>query len=240
MLKQTSKEFKAIFLLQFTKELIKNTQTYQDFKLKEEVHSVIQEKEEERLEEPKYLIFPTQKKGIKNIIREKKKQEKKIVSQLKKEEKHPIPRPVPRLIIRRPVLRIPEPVLPPTVRYLKPAPTAREVDLEKLNPLVNDPLVRLIECNGPGENILVMGTMGRKSTNIILTKDDIDLVIQRFSEATHIPVHEGLFKVVRGKLIFSAIVSDLVGSKFIIKKMPFYNGFNNFQRNNLPRTMLLR
>jgi hypothetical protein len=222
MLNQTSKEFRALFLLKFIQEVLKNTKTYQEVKKQAYVRNIIEEKEEKRKEEPKNIIFPTQKKDIRNIIKERERREKSVVSQLKRKELRPLPRPIPRLM-RRPVLRIPEPRLPLTVQYLRPTPTTREMDLEKLNPLINDPLVKIIECNGPGENIMVTGSMGRKMTNIVLTKEDIDLTIQRFSEATKIPVHEGIFKVVRGRLIFSAIISNIIGSKFLIKKMPYYS-----------------
>jgi len=62
--------------------------------------------------------------------------------------------------------------------------------------------------------------MGIKKTGIILDKEEIDNIIQRFSRETKIPVQEGIFKVVAGRLIFLAIISEIVGSKFTIKKMP--------------------
>ena len=46
--------------------------------------------------------------------------------------------------------------------------------------------------------------------------------MKRFSEAAKIPVHEGIFKVAIGKLVLSSIVSQIVGTKFIIKKMQMY------------------
>jgi type IV secretory pathway ATPase VirB11/archaellum biosynthesis ATPase len=80
-------------------------------------------------------------------------------------------------------------------------------------------LVKNIECSGPDEKIIVSGAMGRKPTSITLSKEQIDEIIERFSQATRIPVSEGIYKVVHGNLILSAIVSEIIGSKFIIKKM---------------------
>ena len=117
------------------------------------------------------------------------------------------------------MLQIPESRLPPTVQYLKPTPMHVEVNLKKISPLVKDPLVGIIECNGPGENIYVTGTMGRKRTGIILNKEEIEEVIRTFSENTKIPIEDGMNKIVFGKLVLSAIVSEVIGSKFIIKKM---------------------
>jgi len=103
---------------------------------------------------------------------------------------------------------------------LRPTLSSRTIMLEKLDPLVKDPLVRAIECNGPDERVIVTGAMGRKSTKIILTKEELSEIIKKFSDASKIPVHEGIFRVVFGGLSLSAIVSEIIGSKFLIKKMP--------------------
>ena len=118
-----------------------------------------------------------------------------------------------------PVLRIPEPRLPPELEYLKPIPSTREIELGKLNPLINDPAIRKIECDGPNKPIIVSGNMGRKPTEIILTAGETEEVIERFSAAAKIPVDVGVFRVVVGNLIFSAIVSDIVPNRFIISKI---------------------
>jgi hypothetical protein len=114
---------------------------------------------------------------------------------------------------------IPDSKLPPHIQYLKPVPINKDIDLAKLNPLINDSIVRAIECYGPGENIVVKGGMGVKKTAIILEKEEIDNIIQRFSKETKIPVQEGVFKVAAGRLILTAIISEIVGSKFLIKKI---------------------
>ena len=103
---------------------------------------------------------------------------------------------------------------------MRPIPTSQYLNLAKLNPLIKDPLVKVIECNGSGEKIGVNGVMGRKTTGIILSREEIEDVITLFSEATRIPVFEGFFKVVFGRLILTAVVSKVTDSKFIITKMP--------------------
>jgi len=122
-------------------------------------------------------------------------------------------------------LHIPKPKLPARFDYLKPTPTNLEIDLGILNPFLKDPLVTNIECNGPGQNVHVIGTMGRKKTNVFLDEAQIEEVVRRFSETTKIPFQEGIFRVVAGKLIFSAIISQNIGSKFMIKKMIYNPGF---------------
>ena len=223
MLKQTSKNFKQFFLLEFTKELIRSTGVYKELRIKKEVKGVIHRKP--------IKPVPSQEKLVKKHILHKEikgkiKRDSEMISQLKREEtlaeckkfysltkppSFPYTIPAP--------LKIPESRLPETVQYLRPIPTSRAIDLGKLNPLIRDSLVKVIECNGPNQKIIVMGRMGRKNTKIILTKEEIDNTINKFSEAAKIPVQEGVFKVVLGTLIFSAIVSEVVSSKFLIRKM---------------------
>jgi len=206
---KSSKEFRKFFLLQFTKELIKHSGEGEVFELK----NILKKEADEKKQEIK-----KEKKKIQQIIKEKKEPLLTLKEKLPLRNKlfKPIPRPP---ITRSRILRIPEPKLPPRFQYLTPTPTKIQIDLEKLNPLIKDPAVKVIECNGPDENIIVRGTMGAKRTNIILNKEDIDNIIKKFSETAKIPIHEGIFRVVVGKLILSAIISDVVGSKFIIKKM---------------------
>ncbi len=143
--------------------------------------------------------------------------------------------------IARPSLFIPEPKFPEYLEYLKPIPVSGvEIDLSKINLLIKDPAVRIIEVS-PDERVVVSGTMGTKPTDIILNKEDIDRIINKFSEVSKIPVSEGIYRVVVGNLILSAIISEVISSKFIIKKM-IVNPINKnkqhfqtlpFQNNNL-------
>lgn len=126
--------------------------------------------------------------------------------------------------INRPALQparlvIPEQKLPPNLQYLQPTPTDRGIDLGKLNPLAKDPMVRIIDCSGPDQNVVVTGNMGTKKTGIILGRDEINDIVEKFSRESKIPAHEGVFKVVVGRFIFLAIISEIIGSRFTIKKM---------------------
>jgi len=118
-----------------------------------------------------------------------------------------------------PVLTIPEPKLPEEFKYLKPIASTKEIELGKLNPLINDPGIKKIECDGPNKAVVVSGNMGRKQTEIVLTNSEVEEVVERFSKAARIPSDIGLFRVVVGNLIFSAIISDVVPSRFMITKM---------------------
>lgn len=217
---------KGIFLLEFTRELIRNSGGA-IFELERVLDERVEDREKKK-EEIKQLAkivedshgfdyFPKGKE--KNIEEEK---EDGILKELF----------VKKIFTKRnmfvqrnperkfsPVLRIPIQKLPLRFEYLEPTPTAREIELGKLNPLIKDPLVMGIECNGQNTEIVVTGSMGTKNTNIVLDESEIKEIIEKFSRATKIPYGEGVFRVAFGKLIFLAIVSEEIGSKFVIKKI---------------------
>lgn len=229
---------KKFILLRFVKELVKNSGGYlytlekvvkdkeRLIKLeKNQQFAVVKkiEKDEEKIEEA----------GRENLAKEMAKEESKesdggisdVVKHLE-EEKFEIslkpaaaPRERFRPSLEKARLRIPEPVLPPQFSYLKPTPSERQIDLGKLNVLIKDPLVKAVECGGPDQNIIVTESSGAKKTSIILSKEEIDGIVEKFSKASKIPVHEGVFRVVVGRLVFLAITSQIVGSRFIIRKM---------------------
>ena len=230
MLEQTSKDFRASFLLMLTKEIIENTETYKSLKIKKEIKEFdIKEKREPALREGT-IKEGVRKEEVKEFIKEKRKKESEKIFEMKKTGLLPelriISKPVKNFAQMKagikkipPVLRIPEPALPETVSYLKPIPTSENLDLVKLSILIRDPLVKIIECNGPDENIIVIGMMGRKPTPIKLSKEEMNEILEKFSGASKIPLHGGLFKAAVGNMIMSAVISDIAGIKFVIRKI---------------------
>lgn len=206
-----SNEFKRIFLLTFTKELIKHSIKRDIIKLQKIIETEERQRERKLIPVRREVLIkidelkiPPAKKelGLKEVISKPK----------------PVIRPTTKQIAR-PTLFVPKSKLPSHLEYLKPIPTAGiEIDLWKLNPLIKDPAVRIIEAN-PDEKVIVAGAMGTKPTDIALNKEDIDRIINRFSEISKIPPTEGIYKVAVGNLILSAIISEVIGSKFVIKKM---------------------
>lgn len=228
------------FFLLFTKELIRHSEKQDIIKLQK-----IIEWEEGKKKENMPSTFEVKQNIPEARLKELKEETKtgkgkpmikQIVSRIAQPVSIPVSRPIP----RRPLV-IPEPKLPSHLEYLQPIPSANvEIDLPKINPLIKDPAVRTIEGN-PGENAIVTGTMGIKPTNIFLSKDDIDAVINKFSEASKIPATEGIYRVVVGNLIFSGIISEVIGSRFVIRKMisqpnpSFAPRPNAFKKNNSPQ-----
>lgn len=104
-----------------------------------------------------------------------------------------------------------------------PQPIPKDFSLGKLDMLIDDKRVTSIECPGPGKLITVK-SLGRVSaTQIILSEDDIKKVIEAFSNAARIPVLGGIFKAAIGNLVITAVISDFVGSRFIINKYTPYS-----------------
>jgi hypothetical protein len=97
----------------------------------------------------------------------------------------------------------------------------------KIKPLMDDVAVTSIECNGPGKNLMIIRAAGRQPTRIVLDSEEIKLVLETVSERTHIPLLEGVFRAQDDGYSIHAVVSDIIGSKFVIKKDTPYNLLNN-------------
>lgn len=227
-------DFFGEFLLRFTKEVIENTATYQKAKTKEDVHELIKKEHEDRIVSEQLRLKAAmaredQKKAVFTAIHQKMKKDTQILDQgyikglpLEMEELSTPPRInvfQERRRVLKPILQIPETPLPPTVQHLKPEATEEVISLGRLDSCMSDPKIRIIECNGPGEEIYVSGSMGRKPTAIKLSEEEIEEILGKFSTASKIPVNEGLFKAAIGNAVISAVVSDIVGIKFVIRKI---------------------
>lgn len=198
MLLQTTPEFRRFFLLEFTKELIRASRKFT---------IIPEEKQEINIPKKQFYIpsrfniprMPITQAQTPQII-----YPKKMIS----------PKAKP-LVSRTEIFN---PSLPPRLQYLKPIPTNVELNLNKLNALIRDPAVLSLECDGPGKNISV-NFPSPKTTGIILTSEEIDGIIKEFSDKARIPIEKGIFKVAVGRLILLAAISEIVDTKFIIKKI---------------------
>ncbi|MBU3924243.1 MAG: hypothetical protein KJ592_04960, partial [Nanoarchaeota archaeon] len=68
-------------------------------------------------------------------------------------------------------------------------------------------------------NPVMVVQMGRKQmTNIFLSKEEIDAVLEKISGEVHIPLLDGVFRAAVDGFSISAIISGMIGSRFVIKK----------------------
>ncbi|MCR4327526.1 MAG: hypothetical protein NUV46_03015 [Nanoarchaeota archaeon] len=183
-------------------------------KIKEEVKEKIKEEIQEKIEKENSMRFE----GVKveeKLFRTSPPIQKKVfpITQASQQNRPP------EFKVKR-VLKIPKVSFPNYLRSVKPVPSERaSIDLGKLNPFIEDRNVTSLESEGENEPVYVMGSMGRKPTNLRLSKREIDEVINRFSEQSRIPKSQGMFKVAVGKLLLTAMLSNSVSSRFVIEKI---------------------
>jgi hypothetical protein len=104
-----------------------------------------------------------------------------------------------------------------------PQPLPLGFTLGNLDPLILDNTITNIECPGPGKFLLVRSFGSASITKINLNEKEIREIIEKFSQYAKIPLIGGLFKAAVGNLVMTAVVSDFVGSRFIINKYTPYS-----------------
>ena len=95
----------------------------------------------------------------------------------------------------------------------------KEIDFGKISLLIQDSKVSVIECPGTGELVVVKINGKPIVTKIFLNKEDIQKIIEQFSRKASIPIVAGAFKAYAGNLLLTAVVSEVVGSRFTITKI---------------------
>ena len=96
-------------------------------------------------------------------------------------------------------------------------------DYGKITPLLNDPSVSSIECQGQEKPIMVIRAGQRQITKIILSAEEIKGILQKVSDNIHIPLLEGVFRAAIDNFLINAVISEMIGSRFIIKKQMSYS-----------------
>lgn len=213
MLEISTKEARGYFLLEFTRQLIKNNKNANIYLLNEilkqrfpekpkEIQIITREQIQEKLQERKEF---EQRKGKENLTEEFDiASNKQNTLQLIKDKKK--------------VLKIPETKTSSHLNYLQQNISAEPI-LEKISPLLKDFNVKTIEIEGPNQKIAVIGTMGRKNTNITLANSDIQEILNYFSRKSKIPISEGVTKIISGNLSLTVIKSEQE-THILIRKNP--------------------
>ncbi len=107
-----------------------------------------------------------------------------------------------------------------TPKQQRPSPQTQAPlqSLDKIGFLIRDPTITEIECVGESENLLVKKGGVIQKTQITLRNDEIKNILNEFSVKTNIPIIEGTFKAAFESLIVTAVISDILGPRFIIQK----------------------
>lgn len=133
-------------------------------------------------------------------------------------------RPPKKIIHRETMGRISKPKLKPSATVPVSGHTTRNTEelIEKLNKLIYDKNVQMIECAGPGRNVLVKVRNNVNVTKLNFNEAEIKNVIMYFSDLSRIPIVGGILKTSIESMMISAVVSEYAGSRFIIsKKNPY-------------------
>jgi nitrogenase molybdenum-iron protein alpha/beta subunit len=115
-----------------------------------------------------------------------------------------------------PLPKLPEEVLqqPVQIQLVQNA----QQDYGKLTSLINDQNVAYIECFGKNSPLNVIRFGQKQRTNIVMNDEEIKSFLKYISDKVKIPLIDGVFNVVIDGMLVNAIVSDTIGTKFMIKK----------------------
>lgn len=91
--------------------------------------------------------------------------------------------------------------------------------LRNLKNLISNPSVTSIECPGPNKPVIIIQNGRAIPIGIKLNEEEIAKIMNEFSEKTKIPLVRGVFKARLGNFAITAVVSDYVGTRFIIQRM---------------------
>lgn len=191
-----SDNFKRNFLISITKEMIKHSVKIDIVKLE----NIIKSKEKTN------YIKPIPSKKI--ILREKNDDRSETNIQYKKVIKESEENP---LLFPKKNIEIP-------LNYTKPVRMREEeIELYKVSSLMENPETKMIIAN-PDEKVSIVTATGTEVTDLVLSREDINRIISSFSEKSKIPIKEGVYKVNFRNLTLSAIISEVIGSRFVIKR----------------------
>jgi len=101
--------------------------------------------------------------------------------------------------------------------------TSVQGDYGKLSGLLADASVSSIECSGPGQNINVIRAGQKQFTKISLTPGEIKDFLEDVAMKARVPLLEGVFRAAVDNFVVNAVVSESIGSRFIIRKQTPYS-----------------
>lgn len=219
----------ALFLREFTKEIMLNVPSLggrEEFIIKEKAEGEDFEKSFTEILSKFNVEKPQIQKiqQVKPIIKQKPITYIKPIQQVQ-------PRFQPRPIQARPSFQpqqiqpIPiqiKPQISPEIKSLETQDIKKSRTLQEIKNFFNDPKVIIVECPGPDKFILIKTATRVMTTRIKLSERDIREIIESISRETKIPIVAGLFKAIKENLMTTAIISDMAGSRFMIKRLQLF------------------
>jgi hypothetical protein len=92
--------------------------------------------------------------------------------------------------------------------------------LERLNIIFSDPAVQNVSCPGPDKNLQITRMNFIQTIQLSFSMNEINNFLKEISEKTRIPLQSGLFKVIYQNMIITAVISEFIGTKFLVERRP--------------------
>jgi hypothetical protein len=93
-----------------------------------------------------------------------------------------------------------------------------DIDFETMTPLIQNPTINMIECPGPGKNVIIRTYNTRKPANIQLSIEQMKHIVTQFSKKARVPLINGLFRAWIDKFLVSSIIAQGQPMNLIIQK----------------------
>lgn len=132
---------------------------------------------------------------------------------------------MPPRMVAPPIQRAPVPqrvIQAPAPVNAVEGPLDKEGAYGKISPLLNDPSVSTIECIGKDKELMIVRAGQKQRTRIVLSANDIKGVLNKVADDAHIPLIEGVFRASLKGFSINAVISEMIGSRFVIKKATAY------------------
>lgn len=221
-LKEINEADRIIFFNRFTKEILGNLA--RKYKISENIES---EKIKIKFSEqsPAHEVLRTMISGNAQEIKQE-------IKEIQEDRRPTIHR---KVIIEKPMIvtkQIIKQKMPQIINKIPPKMNMQDnkifpgSGLKKIDHLMKDPTIQSIECSGPGKNILIKRFNQINITKTVLSESEIKEVIEDYSNQARIPLVGGILKAAVGNSVISAVVSEFVGSRFIINKLTPYSLLN--------------
>lgn len=111
--------------------------------------------------------------------------------------------------------------LSPYIGHRKNSVHNIKISSEKLSPFISDPEIESIECPGPDAPISIKKRGEIISTSVKMSESEISNLVKEISKLTNTQIIDGILSVSIPEMSFTAVLSEFVGSRFIIQKNSF-------------------
>jgi hypothetical protein len=104
-------------------------------------------------------------------------------------------------------------VVPQTPKSSAPTPN-------QLKNILEDSSINAVECQGPNKPLVLRKQGATVLSSVTLSEAEIQKQINQWAENTNSPLTNGILRADNENLTITAVVSDLIGSRFMVIRKP--------------------